>query len=207
MSQSKISYEANTRKSTAQARRERHDNNSGTDTGGEPACRSRSVGHSIDQREWREVSYEERILLSYRPCSWPECFPSGPPDANEIETVIRSCRHPTTYHRPRDVSAESCEKIQINAGETEISRAERTHARESIESISDLRDGDGVIWKGQSIPMFVVEAPSDSTGVAHLVGPSGGEYYIEGRPKYARPYYVRGFGCRQEIRRVVSVDH
>ena len=203
MSQSKPSYGAEAPKGTARKHRQRANTsqNQSDEAEPEPACPSRSVGHSVEKREWREIAYRERMIGSYRPCKWPECFGGCPPDANEIESVVLSCRHSTAYHRPRDDDTEPAES---RSGNTRIETVpvSQDATRESIDTIADLRDGDGVTWEGQATPMLVIGPTEDPAGVVNLVGPGGGEYHIEGRPGYPRPYYVRGAGCRHEIRRV-----
>ena len=195
MSQSKTSYDANTGKSTARTRRERHDYYSDTDGVGktvpEPACRSRSVGHSIDRREWREISYDERTLVFYRPCSWPECYPDGAPDATKTQTVIRSCHRPTVFHRPRQLSTS-----QRSAREWQ-----------SVTTITDLQEGDEVTWSDQSTPLTVIGTTANPAGEAHLEGREGGSYRIEGRPNKKRPQAVYpAIGIISGLRRVSTVD-
>ena len=210
MSQSNSNSGSSTPKDSARTHRHRPDTLDGTTDGEsasepEPACRSRSVGHSVEGREWCEKSFTDRIPDFYQPCGWPECFPDGSPDATDVETFVRSCHHPTTYHRPRDADDAIHEPAQ-NSDEAAESTGRRTTVCERINSVIDLRDGDGVIWTGQSTPMHVVNPAAESDGIVSLVGPDGGEYYIEGRPDCARPYYVRGFGCRHDISRVVPAD-
>ena len=204
MSQSGLNYETEQSKTTAYTQRHQQkpasDTDSGTDP--EPACRSRSVGHSVGAREWREIPYTERILVSYRPCSWPECYPDGRPDLHNVQTVVRSCRHPTTFHRPAD-GAESCEREQDGSETTDTFTVTQAAVHESLDSITDLRDGDGVIWAGQTTPMLVVDSTASSTEVVNIVGPGGGDYRIEERPDKILSYAIYpGYGCQREITRV-----
>lgn len=194
MSQSKPSYGVETPKDSARTRRERQNPNpDGKSTEQvEPACRSRAVGHSVEQRDWREVTYNERRLVSYQPCTWPECFPDGPPDASEIETVVRSSHRPTSYHRPREGGSDDCD-----------SSAEH----EAVATITDLCEGESVVWEGQRWSMSVTETATKPDGVARLAGSNGGTYRIEGRPDKTQSYAIYpGVGVIADLYRVVSVD-
>ncbi|GAA0460248.1 hypothetical protein GCM10008985_15870 [Halococcus dombrowskii] len=206
MSQSKTTYGAELPKGTARSRRAEHDNQTETaddsDTV-EPACRTRKVGRGVDRREWREMPYDGRTRTFYDPCEWPECYPDGPPD-DETETVIRSCRKPTSYHRPRE-DGEPCE-YEADAPET---NTDSTHiSRDAIEPIgaisllTDLQEGHRVIWESRTYPLRVTATASKLDGTIGLCGPSGGEYQIEGRPEYRQPYYLSGYGYLSEIIRV-----
>jgi hypothetical protein len=203
MSQSKQSYGVETPKDSARTRRERQNTNpdaESTETQVEPACRSRALGHSAEKRDWREIAYNERRLVSYRPCSWPECFPDGPPDADEIETVIRSTHQPTVYHRPRTTAtdAQSCESK--HDGQAGV-------AHEAVGAITELREGERVIWEGQRWSMYVDESTAKPDGVVRLVGSDGGNYRIEGRPDTPRTYAVYpGVGIITDLCRVMPAD-
>ena len=202
MSQSKSAYGVRTPKDSARTRSERQNTNpdgESTETQVEPACPSRAVGHSVDKRDWREVAYDERRLVSYRACEWPACYPDGPPDASETETVVRSSHRPTVYHRPQTTATD--------AQPSESVHDERACVVEEVGVITDLREGDRVLWDGQSTPMRVVESTTDPSGVASLIGPDDGEYRIEARPEYAQPYYIRpGYAYQSELRRIVPAD-
>jgi hypothetical protein len=202
MSQSNLISGFNTPKDSARTRRDRNDSEAKTETGEEkgpePACRSRSIGHSADKREWREVRYIERRLTCYRPCTWPECFPSGSPDPNEIETVIRSSHCPTVYHRPREGGSADCDSV---------AQSQATVEHESVTTITDLREGEAVVWEGQRWSMYVAETATKPDGVARLAGPNGGTYRIEGRPDKTQSYAVYpGVGVVAELYRIVAED-
>jgi hypothetical protein len=210
MSQSKPSYEVRTPKDSARTRRERQNTNPDTEsveTRVEPACRSRAVGHSVEKRNWREVAYDERRLVSYRPCAWPECFPDGAPDITEIETVIRSTHQPTVYHRPRNTESDQSTADGENSdGAADASAIGHAVTTEAITTIAELREGDRVVWEGQSTPMRV-DGSADEAGVVALSGPDGGEYHIEERPEVAQPYYVSPcYGYQSAIGRLVPAD-
>lgn len=200
MSHSKSVYGATSRKDTARTRRERHDNGSEISsvdkTVPEPACRSRSVGHSIDQREWRETAYEEQILAFHNPCSWPECYPDGPPDVTETETIVRSRHRPTVFHRPRQPPQNTAQAEQS------------PNDREAVTTIIGLQEGDSVLWNGQSTPLVVIGTTNDPTGNVPLKGPDGGSYRIEGRPNKRRPFAVYpAIGIIRDVRRIpVAAD-
>jgi hypothetical protein len=210
MSQSKSISESNAPKDSARTHRRRPDVSDETTNGEsasepEPACRSRSVGHSIESREWREIPYDDRLRAFYEACSWSECYPDGPPDASDTETVVRSSRHPTVYHRPQETTA-SCDSLteQHDHGDSKADRA--ATVRESIGVVTELRDGDNVIWSGVSTSAEVVETTTDPNGVVNLVGAKGSEYRLEGRPECARSFYIQHFGCKNEIARIVPAD-
>lgn len=203
MSQSKHSYGVQDPKDSARARNGQHDSSRGetaTHSATEPACRSRAVGHSVENREWREVAYNERRLVSYEPCAWPECFPDGPPDADDIETVVRSTHQPTKYHRPRTTATDAQSRKSTHEGQAVVEH-------EVVGAITDLCEGERVVWEGQRWTMRVVEGTTDPDGVVFLTGSNGGEYRIEGRPNAARPYAVYpAVGLVEELCRVVPIS-
>jgi len=147
----------------------------------EPACRTRKVGRGVDRREWREVSYSERLLGFYEPCEWDECFPDGPPDAEETSTVVRSCHSPTVIHRSGTGE---------NAQQEADAHAHPHSKSESITTLDDLTEGESVIWENQSTPRRVVETATEPDDTARLRGPSGGEYTIEARPGSTQMYAI-----------------
>ena len=192
MSQSKTTYGAELPKGTARSRHAQHDNQpeeTGDSNTVEPACRTREVGRGIDRREWRETSYDGSIRVFLDPCLW--CFADGHPDESEVETVVKSCRKPTSYHRLRE-SAETCD----HGDDPEVTIQIK---EDPIESVTDLREGQQVIWDDREQPLWVVEATDEPDGTVGLRGPSGGEYIIEGRPEHRKPYYVLGDGYRSRI--------
>jgi hypothetical protein len=181
MSQSKTNSGVHSPKDTARSRRvsDSQPEETGDSDTVEPACRTRKVGRGIDRREWREVSYSERLLGFYEPCEWDECFPDGPPDAGEISTVVRSCHSPTAIHRSRKP-----ENTQQEADAHPHSR------NESITTLGDLTEGESVIWENQSTPRRVIETATGPDDTARLRGPSGGEYTIEARPGSTQAYAI-----------------
>jgi hypothetical protein len=193
MSQSRPSYGVKTRKRTARSRHAQHDKQpeeTGDSDTVEPACRTREVGRGIDRREWRETSYDGRTRTFFDPCSW--CFPDGHPDASDVDTVVKSCRKPTSYHRPRESNEQTCD----HGGNPE---ATLQIEEDPIESVTDLREGQQVIWDNRERPLWVVAATDEPDGAVGLRGPDGGEYIIEGRPEHREPYYVLGDGYRSQI--------
>jgi hypothetical protein len=208
MSQSKTSYGVKSPKGTARSRHAQHINQSETTSSEtiEPACRSRSVGRAVERREWREMPYDGRARAFFEPCGWPECFPDGKPSEDEVETVVRSCGKPTTYHRPRNNKA-GCEARthdeppETSANSTRISQ-ESIEPVGTIDTLTELREGQQVIWKTRPTPLRVTEATTEADGTIHLLGPDGGEYTIEGRPDCPHPYYATGYGYQSEIIRV-----
>lgn len=199
MSQSKTSYGTELRKGTARSRDARHTNQPETTDSEpvEPACRTREVGRAVERREWREIPYSERILAFYEPCEWDECYPDGPPDEEEVATVVRSCHAPTAFHRSRH-KAESCQQ-EADAD---------PHSRGvSITMLSDLQEGEGVVWDDQSTPRRVIETATGSDDTARLRGPSGGTYTIEARPGSTQPYAIYpAVGLVSSIRVVTADD-
>lgn len=203
MSQSKPFYDVESPKHSARTRRERQ--NSGPNTASadiqvEPACRSRAIGHSVEKRDWREIVYDERRVVSYEPCEWPECFPDGPPDATEIETVIRSSHQPTVYHRPRATAtdAQSCESE--HDGRTGVVYV-------AVSAITELHEGERVAWEGQRWSMHVDKSTSKQDGVVRLAGSNGGNYRIEERSGNPRTHAVYpGVGIITGLCRVVPAD-
>ena len=116
------------------------------------------------------------------------------------------------YHRPRDTdkTTPSEPSREANGRESETGPQFGDEATiKSLNSITELREGDGVLWQGQSTPLVVVEPATTPDGTVALIGPNGGEYYIEGRPECARAYYISpGYACQRELRRVVPArDH
>jgi hypothetical protein len=174
----------------------------------EPACRSRATGRSVDTREWREVPNAARRLDTLSACEY--CF-DGPPDTAEITTAVISCSHPTVYHRPRaDQSAPSTVGGESAGASPSLDDrpAASTDARETIHDVTELREGDGVLWQGQSTPLIVVGAAASPAGTVDLRGPNGGDYWLEGRPDCARAYYVSpGYACQSDLVRVPAPTH
>ena len=195
MSQSKTSYGAKSRKGTARSHREQHTNTVSDSPRKtvEPACRTREVGRGVERREWREMGYNSRTRLFYDPCEW--CYPDGEPDDSKVDTVVRSCRKPTSYHRPRENDESACEHETTTEPDTDLSR-------EPVETISDLQTGEQVIWEDRKRPLRVIGVTADPDGTVTLRGPSGGHYHIEGRPGHRQPYYILGDGYRSVIERV-----
>jgi hypothetical protein len=195
MSQSNPSYGVNSPKGTARSRHEQHDNQSEpTPTNPvEPACRARKSGRGAKRREWREMPYDNRTRAFYQPCEW--CYPDNEPNESDVETVIRSCRDPTKYHRPRDDHELG---NAPTAGPPDATNIQNTG--DPIESVTDLRIGQRVIWENREYPLRVVETASKPDGTVALRGHNGGEYQLEGRPKHAQPYYISSYGCRSVIR-------
>lgn len=209
MSQSGPAYEDKSPKGIARAHRRRPDTSdetSETETEPEPACRSRAVGHSVERREWRAKPYSDRLNAFYAPCAWSECFPNGPPDVSDIETVVRSSHHPTTYHRLRETETVCEPESDHNHGDSVGDLANSQTIRESVGNIAELRDGDSITWSGLAAVAEVVESATDPSGVVVLVGSKGTEYVLEGRPECARAFYIEHFGCRSEINRVTPAD-
>lgn len=203
MSQSKSAYEVRDLEGNEQRQRQRQ-NTSEIKSEPEPACRSRSIGRAADRREWREISYDERLLAFYRPCSWAECFPDGNPDASELETVIGSRHHPTTFHRPRDSDRPRCTDGETATDTDTDTRAHAT-SRE-VHDITELKDGDGIVWQGQSTPLVVVSPTDEPGGTIALRGPENGEYRVKGRPNQPRAIAIYpGIGVVADAR-VVPAD-
>lgn len=207
MSQSKLAYEVRDLEGNEQRQRQRQNTSEikykpESAQEPEPACRSRSIGRAADRREWREISYDERLLAFYSPCSWDECFPNGNPDASEIETVIGSRHHPTTFHRPRDSDRPRC-----TDGETATDTDTRAHATSrEVHDITELEDGDGIVWQGQSTPLTVVSSTDEPSGTIALRGPKNGEYRVKGRPNQPRAIAIYpGIGVIANAR-VVPAD-
>ena len=211
MSQSRTSYGAKTRKGTARSRHAQHDNqseNGGDSDTVEPACRAREIGRGAERRKWRKTPYNSRIRAFYDACEW--CYPDGAPDESEIEKVVRSCREPTSYHRPRDDGEPEHETGTPETG-TDGARVSQDAIEPTgaISSLTDLQEGQRVILESRAQPLRVTETASKPDGTVGLRGPGGGEYQVEGRPEYPQPYYLRKAGYLSEIicvRVTISVE-
>lgn len=204
MSHSNSDYGVKSPKGTARSQGEQHDNQSETTDSEtvEPACRTVDMGRGVDRREWREMPYVGGTNTFYEPCNWPECYPDGAPDESETETVVRSCRAPTVYHRPRDDKPNH----ETNSPKT---AANGTHPSQDaietigpISSLTELQAGQRVILKNWKHPLCVTDTASEPDGTVGLRGPEGGEYQVEGRPELPQPYYLTKAGYLSEIVRV-----
>lgn len=210
MSQSKPSYGTERPKGIAHERRHRQPANTDdtAEATTEPAC----WRHAASDWKWHEVQFTAAYAAIHDPCS--ECFPAGAPETSTLETVVRSCSYPVKYHRPRDTGETDPTRASHEADGCESETGtlfSRTavDVSESISSITELRQGDGVLWQGQSTPLVVVEPATVPDGTVSLIGPNGGEYHIEERPECARAYYISpGYACQRELCRVVPAsDH
>ncbi|WP_273837520.1 hypothetical protein [Halococcus sp. PRR34] len=115
---------------------------------------------------------------------------------------MRSCRHPTTYHRPRDDGEPEHETDAPEADtDTRISQ-EAIEPIGPISSLPDLQEGQRVVLESRVQPLRVTEIASEPDGTVGLRGPGGGEYQVEGRPEYPQPYYLPKAGYLSEIIRV-----
>jgi hypothetical protein len=209
MSQSKSSYGAKSPKGTENEYCQ-HQNtsvakaNARAESVPEPACWRRRV----DDWNWHETEFNAAFAGMYGSC--PDCFDGGPPDVDEIERVVRSCSYPTTYHRVNsETDTREQQRERMNNGEETETTAvvPRFDIREEICDITDLHEGDGVVWEGKSTPLLVLESTTEADGVVMSRGPNGGEYRIEGRPNLSRPYYIRpGYAYQAEIIRVGPMD-
>lgn len=204
MSQSKSAYGVQEPKDVARERRHRQANSNHKSVP-EPAC----WRHSASDWEWYEAQFTAAYRKIHDPCS--DCFASGPPDVSEFEAVIRSRSYPVKYHRPRDTGDETeSSESPLEATNRESQTATRfaeaaIDARKPISSITELKEGDGVLWQDQSTPMLVVGVAAKPDGRVRLRGPNGGKYQIEGRPECQRSYYIRpGYSCQKSISRVAS---
>ncbi len=210
MSQSGYGYDAQDPKDSARTQSPRPDTSGDTtneDSNPEPACPSRVNGRSADQREWCVKSFTDGIREFYQPCGWSECFPTGPPDVDDIEKIVRSSRKPTVYHRPRETTDGShCTDLEHNHNASNQPQEEIQTVREPIATITELDNGDSVIWNGVATPATVVGTTTDPNGTVLLAG-TNSEYSLEGRPECARAFYIQHFGCRNKIARVVSADN
>ena len=207
MSQSNSSYR--TERPKGIAREHRHRQPATTDDTAEATTEPACWRHSASDWEWHEVQFTAAYAAIHDPCS--ECFPDGSPEVSTLETVVRSCSYPVKYHRPRDTdetnpSGPSPETNGRESGTGPQFGDEATS--KSLNSITELQEGDGVLWQGQSTPLVVVEPATTPDGTISLVGPNGGEYHIEGRPECARAYYISpGYACQRELRRVVPASN
>ena len=205
MSQSNPSYRTERPKGIAHECRHQQPANTGktAEVAIEPAC----WRHSASDWEWHKVQFTAAYATIHDPCS--ECFPKGSPEVRTLETVVRSCSYPVKYHRPRDADETNptgaSHKVESGESETAAQFGESAiDTSESISCITELQEGDGVLWQGQSTPLVVVEPATTPDGTVSLIGPDGGEYRIEGRPECTRAYYISpGYACQRELRRVV----
>lgn len=207
MSQSNLSYKTERPKGIAREHRHQQPNTDETAKAAtEPAC----WRHSASDWKWHEVQFTAAYAAIHDPCS--ECFPDGPPEVCTLETVVRSCSYPVKYHRPRDTdrttSPEPLHEVNGRESGTRPQFGEEATSK-SLSGITELQEGDGVLWDGQSTPLVVTEPATTPDGKVALVGPNGGEYQIEGRPECTRAYYISpGYACQRNLRRVVPArDH
>lgn len=201
MSQSKSVYGVESPKDSARAHRHSPDTSGAvTDDEPEPACRSRANGRSIERREWCVKPFTDGIREFYEPCRW--CFSDGPPDVGDIEKIVRSSRHPTVYHRPQTPDCDSATE-QHDHSDSEADCV--ATVRESIGEITELGNGDGIVWEGRTTPPKVVGTTTDPSGTVLLEGPIS-QYVLEGRPNCPRQFYIQHFGYRDEIYRIVPAD-
>lgn len=203
MSQSKSVYWVQNPK--ANGKRQRQPTNAAGDSSRsnsepEPACRSRCV----PDREWVEIPYTAALTNSYTPCGWDECYPAGAPDPDETETVIRSRRYPTVFHRVKPDGPAVHESTAEPTNVHPFAGANPAGERESIESITELRAGDGVTWDCLETPVVVIEQ-SETSGVL-VSGPSGGEYQLHTRYGGAVVAYP-GYGRVSGLARIVPDNH
>jgi hypothetical protein len=113
------------------------------------------------------------------------------------EPVVMSRNRPSVVHRPRGKTGQS------EAVETRPRRFQKAvEADESIDALASLREGDGVVWRTQQIPLRVV-----GVGEVHLRGPEGGEYVLK-RAKEGDGAHViyPGFGAIGDLRHIASGD-
>jgi hypothetical protein len=209
MSQSKSAYGTQNPKGTGKRQCQQHRQSSteaGTEPSPEPACRSRHVS----DWEWIEIPCTAALTASYTPCEWDDCFGDSPPDANEIETVVRSRRYPSVYHRCYSDTTDHHSTRERDDPTDEEGPADthpvfETHAnaaqkRESIESVTNLCEGDGVTWNALETSLVVVEK-TDSANY-RLEGPAGGEYELRKRYDGALLVYP-GYGHIDGLSRVM----
>lgn len=209
MSQSKPAYGAERPKGIAYEHRHQPEKTDDTpEAVTEPAC----WRHSASDWEWHEVPYTAAYAAIHEPCS--DCFSDKPPAVSTLETVVRSCSYPVKYHRPRDADEtdSSDTSRETNGGKSENNPQpgnEATDASVSVNSITELQKGDGVLWQNQSTPLVVAEPATTPDGTVALVGPNGGEYRIEGRPTATRSHAIYpAVGVVEGLCRVVPAnDH
>lgn len=182
MAQSGYSNEGEQRKSTARSPNQR---DSETITDPQPACRDATR----DRCEWRAPPYSDGLVGIYPLCE--RCFGGG--DAPSIgEPVVMSRNRPSVIHRLRDTE-------QSEAVETQTHRFQNAvETDEPVDALASLREGDGVVWRTQQMPLRVV-----GVGEVKLRGPEGGEYVLrrDGEAYIVYPGYGRVLG----LSRVESV--
>jgi hypothetical protein len=206
MSQSKPSYGVSTPKGTENEYCQ-HQNtsvakeNARAESEPEPACWRRRV----DDWEWHETEFNAAFAGMYGSC--PDCFDGGPPDVDELETVVRSCSYPSSYHRVFDpVHADSDAETGTATGSSRFENA-TIEAQRVITDITKFEEGDGVLWKGQSTPLTVVDSATEASGTVRLRGPNGGEYQVTNRPNHSQPIAIYpGFGLASDVCRIVPAD-
>lgn len=215
MSQSKSSYGVSTPKDTGRKQRKPQSTpeSASASEGSEaktkpvPACRCKSV----NDWEWVETPYTDALADTYSPCEWGDCYPNGPPDPDETETVVRSRRYPSVIHRVEHQSVEADANTDANNESEESAwdhpfRAGDLGGNESVpvESVAEVRVGDGVAWDCIEIPLLVV-GHHETCGMV-VKGPSGGEYQL--RTRYdGRAVVMPGRGCVENLVRVVIDNH
>ena len=204
MSQSKSAYRVQRPKGNGQRQCQQQGQSStgtGSDQHPEPACWRRRV----DDWEWHETEYTAAFGAMYDPC--PECFADGPPDAGELEMVVRSCSYPTSYHRVGDPAhADSDAETGTATGPSRFENA-TIETQRVITDITDFEEGDGVLWEGQSTPLTVVDSATESSGTVRLRGPNGGEYQVTNRPSQSHPLAIYpGIGLASDVCRIVPAD-
>lgn len=187
MTQSGHPYGVEQPKSTARSPNQRDPE---TTPDPQPACRD----GTRDGCEWRTPPYSDSLVGIYPLCE--RCFSSG--DTPSIgEPVVMRRNRPSVVHRPRDKTGQS------KAVDTHTRRFQNAvETDEPIDALAALREGDGVVWRTQQVPLRVV-----SVNEVHLRGPEGGEYVLK-RAKESDGTHVvyPGFGAVGDLRRVALAD-
>ena len=187
MAQSGHPYGVEQPKSTARSPNQR---DSETAADPQPACRD----GTRDGCEWRTPPYSDSLVAIYPLCE--RCFSSG--DAPSIgEPVVMSRNRPTRLHRLCDGTEQS------DAVETRTHRWQSAiETDEPVDALASLREGDGVVWRAQQVPLRVV-----GVGEVHLRGPEGGEYVLRrGEEDEGTHVIYPGFGAIGDLHRVASAD-
>jgi hypothetical protein len=180
MAQSGQAYGVEQPKSTARSPNHRDPE---TTAGPQPACRDAAR----DGCEWRTAPYSDGLVGIYPLCE--RCFGGG--DAPSIgESVVMSRNRPSVIHRLCDGTEQS------EAVETRTHRFQNVvKTDETVDALASLREGDGVVWRTQQIPLRVV-----GVSEVQLRGPEGGEYVLKREDGAYRIY--PGYGHISELTHV-----
>ena len=196
MAQSGPSYGVEQPKSNAHVQNHRPTE---TTANPQPAC----CAAGRDETEWRAPPYVETLGEFYEPCQRSECFGGGKPNPTTIKRVIISRHFPSVFHRVQEhEEANPTLTGQDKTTDNRLFSALVFEEGEPVATLTDLSEGDGVVWNTPQIPLTVV-----GPAAIDLRGPAGGEYtLIEAEGSDAAYAIYDGYGCVSGVSRVPARD-